>query len=76
MDYPHIVEGVPHDAEVIHNFLHIAFTPRIDMSQTDIHSLNGSTTMRTADEALADLLAPSAIVRNESILDVSDLMNE
>lgn len=45
--------------EVVNHFYHAAFAPRVDLSQADLHSLDGSPTTVTADEALQDLLKTS-----------------
>ena len=75
-DYEHLIHEKPHDAEVVHNFLHAAFAPRVDVSQADIHSLDGSTRVLTADEALSDLLSASPSIKDDKKLDVSDLQND
>ena len=69
--YPHFVDGVPHTAEVIHNFLHVAFTPRIDATQDGI-ALGGSATTRSADEAVKELLKHTRSNRKKT--DISDIL--
>ena len=73
-DYGKDADNLPHLAEIIDNFQHAAFTPKVDLSQKDLHSLDGSPVKVSADEALKDLLntAPSMRKAEE---DLSDLDN-
>lgn len=42
--------------EIVDQFHHVLFTPRVDISQSDLHSLDGSAVQISADEALNKLL--------------------
>lgn len=46
-------------ASIVDNFLLTAFAPRVDLSQADIHSLDGSPLRIGAAEALDNLINPS-----------------
>lgn len=41
------------------NFYHVAFAPKVDLSQADLHSLDGSPVQVTADQALEKLMKTS-----------------
>lgn len=41
------------------NFYHVAFAPKVDLSQSDLHSLDGSPVQVTADQALQKLMKTS-----------------
>ena len=45
--------------EVIDNFFHVAFSPKVDASQADINSLDGYAIQLSADEALKKLIDAS-----------------
>lgn len=72
-DYAYLIDEKPHEAEIVGHFLHAVFVPRVDLSQSDIHSLDGSTSVVTADEALSGLLKATSAIRDENKIDVSDL---
>ena len=52
----------PATAEIVDNFHHTAFMPMVDLSQSDLHSLDGSPVQVSADVALEDLLGTKAQV--------------
>ena len=52
--------GQPIPAPLIaDNFYHVAFAPKVDLSQSDLHSLDGSPVQVTADQALQKLMKTS-----------------
>ncbi|MBO4350778.1 MAG: hypothetical protein J6A01_07540 [Proteobacteria bacterium] len=73
-DYGGDPDHLPHLAEIIDNFHHAAFTPKVDLSQADLHSLDGSPVKTTADDALKDLLntAPSLQKAEEDLSDLEE----
>lgn len=45
--------------EIVDNFYHAAFSPKVDLSQSDLHSLDGSPVQVSADQALEKLMKAS-----------------
>ncbi len=60
-DYSGDSETSPHLAEIVNNFYHHAFAPKVDISQSDLDSLDGSPVQISADEALEKLLNTSPL---------------
>lgn len=55
-DYAAEIEDKPMLPEIVGHFLHAVFTPKVDLSQKDLNSLDGSPVQITADQALENLL--------------------
>lgn len=54
-------EKMPYLAEIMNNFYHQAFAPKVDMSQQDLNSLDGSPVQISADQALEKLLKTTSL---------------
>ena len=49
-------ETPPATPDIVDNFYHVAFSPMVDLSQSDLHSLDGSPVQVSADTALEGIL--------------------
>lgn len=57
--------------DIVDNFFHHAFAPKVDLSQADLHSLDGTPVQATADQALENLLRVS-----DSVLGIKNEADE
>jgi len=55
-DYSGDDDVTPTWPEIVQNFAHAVFSPRVDLSRADIHSLDGSTLRVSATQALEELI--------------------
>ena len=64
-DYDGHPDEVPHVAEIVNSFYHKAFSPKVDVSQAELNSLDGSPIQMSADEALEQLLGAPKVATEE-----------
>ena len=64
-DYDVSPEETPHVAEIVNNFYHVAFAPRVDASQSGLNSLDGTPLQMSADQALEQLLGAPKLETEE-----------
>ncbi len=72
-DYSIENDKSPHLAEIINNFYHQCFAPKVNVTQRELHTLEGSATADTADDALKALINTAPVIKKENDIDLSGL---